>query len=503
MDKLPDDRQPEGNRMLQPGQPDITAGDRVPLCVDLDGTLIRTDILWEMAIGLWRRPGLALRALRALSMGGKAAFKAELAEETEIDAAALPYREEVLAFARAQRDTGRQIVLATATHRIVAQRIADHLGMFSQVYATEGGTNLSGDRKRGALESSFGKEGFDYVGDSDMDLPVFSAARESYLVAPSRSLFDKASATANVSRVFAEENSKLRSIVRAMRLHQWVKNLLLFVPLLAAHRLLDAQAWISAVSAFFGFGFVASATYLLNDLVDLRADRLHPQKRHRPLASGRLSIPAGLTSSLALALLGFGASYALLPSAFVLVLASYAVLTLAYSFDLKRRLLVDVLALAVLYTLRVVAGAAAIGVAVSEWLLMFSLFMFFSLAFLKRAIELREKQGGARLSGRGYFPADVEMVRVLGVCSGLISVLVLALYINSPAVSELYRAPQVLWLLCPLLIYWISRIWFLGFRGQVDHDPVVFTLSDWRSYIVGAMSAAVIIFATVGPIWIR
>jgi 4-hydroxybenzoate polyprenyltransferase/phosphoserine phosphatase len=491
--------------MLQSNTSDIFSGGRQqpPLCVDLDETLVRTDILWESIVQLWHRPLVALRAVFVLATGGKATLKSLLAHETLIDPSAIPYRDEVLEFARLQALSGREVVLATATHVIVAEAIAKHLGFFNRVFATNGSVNLSGIRKRDALTAAYGKQGYDYVGDSRKDLPVFSSARQAMLVAPSPSLRLAAAKIANVTRVFEEDQVPLRIVARALRLHQWAKNALLAVPLLAAHMVFSLHAWISITIAFLGFGLVASATYLINDLVDLDADRRHEKKRFRPLASGRLSIPNGLVLVLTLATTGFFVSASFLPLGFVAYLMLYVALTLTYSFDLKRRLLVDVIALALLYTLRILAGGVAIGVVVSEWLLMFSLFIFFSLAFLKRFIELRGKEGSESASGRGYSPLDIETIRTIGVSSGLMSVLVFSLYISNPVVSHLYRSPQVLWLMCPLLIYWISRIWFLAARGEVHHDPVVFALLDWRSYLVGAFSVVIVSLAKIGPIEIH
>ena len=477
-----------------------SAGERqsVPLCVDLDETLIRTDILWESVIQLWRNPLLALRAMRELLWHGKAAFKTVLAGAIAIDPDTLPYHEDVLEFVRAEHASGRVIVLATATHRLVARRVADHLGLFSEVFATDDGVNLSGVRKRSALEAAYGERGFDYIGDSEKDLPVLSMARKALLVNPTRRVLARASEVGNVARIFTDPKSGARVVARALRLHQWAKNILLAVPLLAAHMVLDLQAWWSVVAAFLGFGLVASATYLVNDLADLGSDRIHPQKRFRPLASGRLSIRSGLMLAVAAGLLGFVLSAVLLPAVFVVYLCAYLILTLGYSFYLKRQLLVDVLALAVLYTLRILAGGAAIGVVVSEWLAMFSLFLFLSLAFLKRVIELDRSESGAKVSGRGYEPVDLETTRAIGVCSGLISVLVLSLYISSPVVSQMYRFPQALWLMCPLLIYWVGRIWLLAGRGEVHHDPVVFALLDWRSYVVGVLGLITALVASIG-----
>jgi 4-hydroxybenzoate polyprenyltransferase/phosphoserine phosphatase len=474
-------------------------GTDVPLCVDLDGTLIRSDTLWESVVQLWRRPATLARALLALACGGKAAFKAVVAAGIDLEPAHLPYREEVLAFVKAQRDLGREVVLATAAHRTVAERVAAHLGMFSRVLATDGKVNLSGVSKRAALESCYGARGFDYIGDDLKDVPIFASAREALLVEPSAALLRRARAQASVSRVFSESRGSLAAAAHALRLHQWAKNVLLAVPLLTAH-VTEAGPWVSILLAFLAFGCVASATYLVNDLVDLGADRAHPRKRYRALASGRLSIQAALALAAGLAASGLGLSVAVLPGGFSAYLILYTVLTLAYSLDLKRRLLVDALALSVLYTLRILAGGAAVGVAVSEWLLIFSLFIFVSLAFLKRFVELDGAGKGHRAAGRGYYASDLETIRVVGVCAGLLSVLVLALYVSSPNVTRLYRAPELLWFMCPLLIYWVARMWFLAARGQVHHDPVVFALIDWRSYVVGALAVAVGLLATAGAV---
>ena len=323
----------------------------IPLCLDLDETLLRTDIVWESAAQLWHRPVVAFRALQTLCFKGKAAFKLVLATEVNIDPATLPYRQEVLEFAQAQRATGRALVLATAAHRIVAQRVADYLGLFARVFATEGETNLSGEAKLLALESCYGKRGFDYVGDGRRDLPVFAGARAALLVNPSRALLERAAENKNILGVFSDDDSKVRVVARALRLHQWVKNVLLVVPLLAAHKVMDPRAWAYVALSFVAFGLVASATYLLNDLVDLQADRRHPQKRSRPLASGRMSIPIGLLSAISFGALGAAFARHLLSAGFCGYLAVYVALTLGYSFDLKRRLLV--------YPLEIILASAA------------------------------------------------------------------------------------------------------------------------------------------------
>jgi 4-hydroxybenzoate polyprenyltransferase/phosphoserine phosphatase len=467
----------------------------VPLCVDLDGTLILSDVLWESAALLWSRPATAIRAVWALRLG-KAAMKNVLAEKIVIDPAALPYREDLLAYLRLQHQSGRNLILVTATHRIVAERVASYLGIFSGVMATEGKVNLGGERKKEALVDAYGEGGFDYIGDHAKDLCIFSVARLSLLADPSYSLRNKSTNLGNVDLVFQRKRRWSKVILRTLRVHQYAKNALLGVPLVTAHLILNASAWLNLIFAFVSFSLLASATYIVNDLHDLPLDRQHKEKRFRPLASGDLPIPYGVCLAIALASISFSLTWLFLPRLFLVFLLIYTVLTLAYSLDLKRRLIVDALTLAMLYTLRIVAGAAAISVVMSEWLLMFSLFLFVSLALLKRAIELDGIADGKRIPGRGYFPSDAEIIRSIGPTSGLLSVLVLTLYINSPTVTMLYRTPQVLWLLCPLLIYWITRIWFLANRGQVNHDPIVFALMDIRSYVVAGLAGFILLLAS-------
>ena len=481
--------QPADGLMLGP-----LAGE-VPLCVDLDGTLILTDVLWESVIQLWRKPATAIRVAWALRHG-KAAMKSVMAKEVTIDPAALPYREDLLAYLRSQHEAGRHLVLVTATHHSIAGRVADYLGIFSGVMGTEGKLNLGGERKKEALVAAYGAGGFDYIGDHQKDLVIFSAARLSLLADPSDGLRKKAAKVGKVDMVFEHSRRWIKIIPRALRVHQYAKNALLGVPLVTAHLIFDASAWLSLILAFLCFSMLASATYIVNDLIDLPLDRKHKKKRFRPLASGDLPIPFGIGLSFILACLSLGFALAFLPRLFLTFLLIYTVLTLFYSFDLKRRLIVDALTLAMLYTMRIVAGAAAISVALSEWLLMFSLFLFLSLALLKRVIELEGITNGKQIPGRGYLPSDADIIRSIGPTSGLLSVLVLTLYINSPAVTKFYSTPQMLWLLCPLLIYWITRIWFLANRGQVDHDPIVFALMDIRSYIVAVMAGIILFLAS-------
>lgn len=283
--------------------------------------------------------------------------------------------------------------------------------------------------------------------------------------------------------------ARVAAAVRVLRLHQWSKNLLVFLPVLGAHRLGDGEVLAAVGAAFLAQGLVASGVYVVNDMVDVEADRRHARKRLRPFASGALPLWAGGALAPALLVAGGALAFAL-PLGFRLLLAGYLVLTSLYSFALKRQPILDVLVLAGLYTARVFAGGLATGIPISEWLAMFTMFLFTSLAFVKRASELAATEGP--LPGRGYRGGDREAVSAMGVGAGYVSVLVLALYVSSAEVRQLYSRPHVLWGLIPLVLFWVSRLWLRAHRGEVDDDPVVFALKDKVTYLVGAAAAAVL-----------
>lgn len=464
-----------------------------PLVVDLDGTLLRTDLLLETGIAFVRsQPHRGLHALAWLRRG-KATLKANLAREAEIDVSILPYDPAVIDLIETVRAEGRRIVLATASHRTLAERIAAHLELFDEVLATEGDVNLSGDRKRNALVAEYGFGGFDYVGNSHEDVSVWKAARQAYLVNPQIGTERRARALGNVRKVI-RSNTNAAAWLKACRLHQWLKNLLIFVPLIAAHQLADPSRVMQGVLAFLWFGMCASSVYILNDLLDLADDRRHRTKRLRPFAAGRLSIRSGLIAIPVLLTAAFAGAWINLPWQFTVMMVAYYVLTLAYSLSLKRRMAVDVIALAALYTLRIIAGAAAFGLPLSFWTLAFSTFMFLSLALVKRYTELQEahRRGSAeRVGGRGYFPGDLYMIASLGAASGYMAVIVLALYIQEPGTALLYEHPRLIWLACPLLLLWITRTWLVTHRGQMHDDPVVFAIRDRASLMIGALFSLV------------
>lgn len=467
-----------------------TAAANLPLVVDLDGTLLRTDLLLETGLAYLREQPLhCLDPALWLLRSGKAGLKRRLAEATRIDATTLPFEPAVIALIREARADGRSVVLATASDDALARRVADHLGLFDEVIASDGFTNLSAGRKRAALVSRFGEGGFDYVGNARDDLPVWEAAREAYVANPAPGVLARLARRPRPMRMVRTQHATLAAWINAFRLHQWLKNLLLFVPLFAAHRVGEPSLLALGLFAFVVFGLCASSVYVLNDLLDLAADRQHPTKRERPFASGRLSPRIGMLLAPLLLVVAFGCAATLLPVGFVAVLGAYYVLTLGYSLRIRRYMMVDVIALALLYTLRIVAGAAALGIPLSFWILAFSMFMFLSLALVKRYSELHHTRAldAAPDFGRGYVPADLGMIASLGGSAGFMAVLVLALYINDLNDGTVYRHPQLIWLACPLLLYWIGRTWLLTRRGEMDEDPVIFAMRDRTSLLVGTL----------------
>ncbi len=466
-----------------------------PLFVDLDGTLIRTDLLVESFIGLLKRyPLLALQVPFWL-LRGKAYLKHRIAELIAPNPEALPYHTGFLDYLKAQRAAGRPLYLATASNSRYAEAVAAHLGIFEGVLASDHNRNLSGHSKLDAIRERC-PEGFVYAGNDRVDEPIWASAKAAVLVNAPTAVAARVSASKPVEAEFAAAPAGLKPWLKAIRPHQWLKNLLVFLPLLPIATTASPGMVGMALLAFVAFSLCASSVYLLNDLSDLEADRAHPRKRKRPFASGSLPALHGLL----LAPLLLASAFALtlwMPWQFAAVLGTYWVSTTAYTFLLKRYALIDVITLAGLYTLRVLGGAAAILVMPSFWILAFSMFIFFSLALAKRYAELHAMReldrAGAR--GRGYQVADLLTVQLMGVASGYLAVLVMALYLNSPEILDRYQHVQLLWGVCPLLMLWVSRIWLKSARGEMTDDPLVFAMRDRMSrYVLGA-SVGVILAA--------
>jgi 4-hydroxybenzoate polyprenyltransferase len=465
----------------------------LPLCVDLDGTLIRTDLLFESFLLLIRQDFFCLFLLPFWLLGGKAALKCRLARKVSFDPAAIPYNKDVLEWVRAQRSMGRWTILATASNRSFADQVSAYLGCFDEVLASDENVNLSGPVKAEALVARFGERGFEYVGNSSKDLAIWAKCGGCVVVHASESTLANARKAGVVVQVFPKPKPTLKTWLRAVRLHQWVKNVLVFIPLLTSHRLRDLEAIKNVSLLFLAFSTCASAIYIINDLLDLPSDRAHATKSNRPFASGALSIPAGFLLCFLCAAISVALALYLPPSA-QFVLACYFVLTSLYSVWLKRKLILDVLVLASLYTIRIFAGGAATHIKISGWLITFSLFFFLSLAICKRSSELMNlmKANKTRTSGRFYETGDLEPLNICGISSGMLACLIILLYESSQQAQLLYATPQLLFLLCPLLFYWLSRLWVLTFRGALKEDPILFAVRDRVSYAVSFAMAVIV-----------
>lgn len=466
----------------------------IPLVVDLDGTLIASDLLWESLFALLAKNIFYIFVLPFWLLKGKAYLKTAIADRVTLETTHLPYRQDFLNFLQDQHKTGRKIILATASAQKFADAVADHLGIFDKVFATNTSCNLSSHRKAMRLCEHYGDKTFDYAGNSRDDLAVFAVARQAIIVAP-----DKAAARyqkKHQTPIFAAPKRSAVVFLKMIRIHQWLKNTLVFVPVILAHELFNSAIFMASIAAFFAFSSAASAIYIINDLLDLPSDRQHAKKRNRPLASGAISIPYGLTLSASLLFIS-ALLCLLLPLEFTAVLGIYVLTTFAYSLFIKRKMLVDVLCLAGLYSLRLLGGVAATGIEQSFWLMAFSMFFFMSLALVKRYVELANStlMIKDKLAGRGYRPEDREIVGQSGVASAFTAALVLAFYINNDQILTRYEYPWMLWPLGPIVLYLNLRIWILAHRGEMDEDPVVFLATDWRSQLVISIGALCFLIA--------
>ncbi|MDR3724444.1 MAG: UbiA family prenyltransferase [Terracidiphilus sp.] len=466
-----------------------------PICVDLDGTLVKSDTLVDSLLLLARsRPRLLLN-LPAQLLHGKAAFKAFVTGSVSLDVAHLPYNRALLLFLQNERAKGRPIYLATGADQRLAQRVATHLGLFSGVLGSDGATNLTGRNKLDRLRAQLGTGHFDYIGNDTPDLPLLACATEPMIANPSLRLSLRLRLRRmKPVRTFLERRSLFAALLKALRPHQWAKNLLVFFPLLLSHSLTPPKLF-AALAAFFCFSLTASSAYIVNDLLDIDADRRHPRKQFRPFAAGDLGAFAGALLTIFILASALTGAHALTAEFFGWLLV-YLATTLAYSFLLKRIALVDVLALSVLYILRLIAGGAATGTPISHWLAGFSLFLFLSLAIVKRFAELQNLRASNATpkNGRGYLIVDIDQLRSFGTASAYAAVVVFAIYISSLDVTHLYHRPRLLWLMVPLMLLWLNRVWLLASRGQLDEDPVAFALTDRMSLLMGV---AVLVIAVI------
>ena len=470
-----------------------------PLCVDLDGTLVKSDTLIDSLLLLVRtHPWQALRS-PMWALRGKAALKRETASRVNLDVGHLPYNRPLIAYLKEQKAAGRRIYLATGADSGTAERVAAHLGLFDGVLASDGRTNLTGGNKLEGMRKRFGDEGYDYIGNAAVDIPLLLHAGSAMIANPERGLALQLRRNGiAVEREFDDRAGALKTFLRAIRIHQWAKNVLVLVPFLLAHKLRLSHA-AAAAAAFFCFSLCASATYIVNDMLDIDADRRHPRKRARPFAAGDMSAWTGAAIIAVFMACALAGAYLLLPAEFLLWLLLYTVATLAYSLYLKRIALVDVILLSGLYTVRVLAGGAATHVPISPWLSAFSVFLFLSLAMVKRFSELRNglERGTKFAYGRGYLSVDIEQLRSFGTASAYASVVVFSMYISGRDVTILYRHPGRLWLIAPLMLLWLSRVWLLASRGELNEDPIIFAVTDRMSLLIGAVVVLTAVLAAL------
>ena len=475
--------------------------DQIPLILDLDGTLIFGDTLWESFFALPKINFLAFLTCLFSLVRGRAAFKQAIAKHYAPSNDDLLFNQPLLDYAKDQ-SSKRPVILATAANSAIAFSVTKDLGFITHVIASDADNNIKGATKLAAIEKHLAENGmgpkFDYAGDSPADRPLWERANEVIVVAPSEADATACAGGPTVTRYFKSPKASLANYIKAARPHQWVKNTLIFLPLFLSHKILEPDKILLAVIAFASFSLCASATYIWNDIFDIRVDRAHPRKRNRPFASSAISIPTGIIYSLALLVIGFGLAATLLPLAVVFLFAGYIAFTVTYSLFLKEKLLVDALTLGLLYGYRIMIGSAATSIAVSDWLFAFSVFFFLGLALVKRYSEISAVTADApdKIAGRGYYKGDKDIISMLGVGSSLISIMIMSLYITSPDVVELYSRPQILWLISLVMIYWISRVWVLAHRGHMPDDPIVFAIGDRISILCGLICVGVILLAT-------
>ena len=474
----------------------IQGDKQTPLCVDLDGTLIKTDSLHESLLLLFKCNPLYLFQALLWLCKSKAYFKAEVAKRVNLSVEKLPYNNDVIEYIKSQPEN-RKILLVTGSNKRIAESIAEHLELFDDVVASDSIVNLTRTNKQKCLVDQFGENAFEYIGNDGADLPVWSSAEHVSVVSKDNAFLRMVRRKFLIEKEFLLPSPSIRDYLKAIRVHQWLKNLLVLIPLFLEQRFNDFDAIGTLIVCFLCLSLLASFTYIVNDLLDLESDRENQYKRGRALASCLISIRQA--SILMGGLLFFVVALATqLPPLFLYVLFAYLVITLSYSFYFKGIAILDVCVLAGLFTLRVISGVVAIEAAWSFWLLAFSMFFFLSLAFAKRFSELDNlrREGRSSTLGRGYYVDDLPMLKSSGVASGYISILVVALYINSEKVGQMYAYPEILWLICPLLLYWIGRIWMIAGRGELHEDPVVFAMRDGTS-IKTALICGLILFGAI------
>jgi 4-hydroxybenzoate polyprenyltransferase len=477
---------------------------KLPIAVDLDGTLIKSDTLIEATLILVKMNPLYVFVIPFWILRGRLFFKKEIFDRVELDYSCLPYEHQLIDWLKTCKKDGHKIELVSATPDLVARGVADFTEIFDDSFGSTNEVNLKGNNKRDFLDQRFGKNGYIYCGNSSDDLSVWQHCSQAVVVSAPRSVARKATKSSEIIFEINKSHNILRTFLKAIRIHQWTKNILIFIPLILGHQI-NQTTILAAFLAFISFSMCASSIYLINDLLDLSADRAHPDKKHRPLASGQLGLSWGVMLSIILVVGGICLAVEL-SRGFLITLIVYLFITNFYSTILKRIPIADVLVLASLYSIRLIAGSQASGVHTSTWLLSVSMFFFLSLAFMKRVSELKllmqqhRNSTGRRnvrihdihIHGRGYIIDDLQILTSMGAASGYLAVVLYAQYISDSAIRVMYTTPDLLWYICPILLFWISRAWLITNRGKMHSDPVAFALRDRGSYLS---------FAAVGIIW--
>lgn len=459
-------------------QPETAA---LPLAVDLDGTLIHGDTFFESILAFLAVRPLGVFALARWFTKGRALVKAKLADYAP-KPAEMPFDARVLDWLREEKAKGRRLALATATDRAVAEAYAAHVGLFDDVFASDGETNLKAARKADALSAAY-PQGFVYAGNEIADLNVWEKAQGAVVVNAYAGVAERAQSLTQIERVLPYERDTRAALEKALRPRQWVKNILVFIPMIAAQAWASDAGWANALLAFFALCCAASSVYLFNDAFDIPADRRHPRKRSRPFASGALSPARGLVTSVGLAAAALLVGWVAGVAYYVL---AYLALSGIYTIWLKRLVVIDIFVLASLYGLRVLLGGEASGHPASSWMLAFCGFFFLSLALVKRVTEI---EGAPENIRRGYTLADAPVLKAMGVASAFVASLVLALYVQSDVATQTYGAPAWLWVLPAASIFWLCRVWLLTGRGEMPDDPVVHAVGDRVSLLI-ALAAA-------------
>jgi 4-hydroxybenzoate polyprenyltransferase/phosphoserine phosphatase len=471
------------------------------LFVDLDGSLIPTDLLHEAFLDLlMTRPLSAVATLDALRHG-RLAFKRALGQRYSMNPALLHYRSSVIEIIRRFQEKKIPVILLSASLDSWVKRIARHLGIFDAALGSDQ-ENLKGSAKLQVIHK-LGYRHFGYIGDHEADHPVWKECKLAIAVNPTRVTrrflsTEQKESTLKEFQIIEDRKSLMQLMSATLRLHQWAKNLLLALPFIAARQTLNLDTSFRFMLAFLAFSLVASGIYVLNDLSDRHTDRLHPTKKRRPIAAGEISIPAALALAFLLPVSGLLLAWSI-STGFQVLLGIYIIANLAYSFLLKRTPMLDVVILSGMYSLRIFAGGEATHTPVSYWLLVFSTFFFMGLALLKRYTEVSSlllSDLKADFSGRGYLSSDTLLLFGLGLGCSVASVLVFSLYLNSPQVSNLYSNPAYLWFLIPMLLYWNGRTWLLAVRKMVHDDPVIFALRDRVSWLIAFLAMGILAAAT-------